>query len=353
MTEPDPCRLLGIDQDDLLKRLEFLRFSDEDDANIQVIERVIRADIDGITDGFYAHLGQYEELQGFLGDPSVLQQLKKSQRHYLLTLGRGLDQLGYVRDRLRIGFAHERIKLEQKWYLGAYVRLFEAIAARLARDLASTPERLPDVLLTLYRVFALDSMLVVESYYSATTRRLEQALSDLTEAQKKLQELSRIDGLTNIFNRAYLMEALEHEIARSRRFEQPFALLMIDLDHFKRVNDCYGHVFGDRVLRGVSDAMHDTIRAVDVLGRYGGEEFALGLVQTDGRRGYEVAERLRRRVEGTNFDRNGESIAVSVSVGMAVLSERREDLPTLIEQADQALYRAKEAGRNRVFAAEA
>jgi GGDEF domain-containing protein len=335
MTEPDPCRLLGIDQDDLLKRLEFLRFSDEDDANIQVIERVIRADIDGITDEFYAHLGQYEELQSFMADPAVLRRLKKSQRHYLLTLGRGLDQLGYVRDRLRIGFAHERIKLEQKWYLGAYVRLFEAIAARLARDLASTPERLPDVLLTLYRVFALDSMLVVESYYSATTRRLEQALSDLTEAQKKLQELSRIDGLTNIFNRAYLMEALEHEIARSRRFEQPFALLMIDLDHFKRVNDCYGHVFGDRV------------------GRYGGEEFALGLVQTDGRRGYEVAERLRRRVEGTNFDHNGENVAVSVSVGMAVLSERREDLPTLIEQADQALYRAKEAGRNRVFAAEA
>lgn len=123
---------------------------------------------------------------------------------------------------------------------------------------------------------------------------------------------------------------------------------MFDLDRFKRVNDAYGHAVGDQVLAGLAVRWGEELREVDLLGRYGGEEFVALLPETDLAGGRRIAERLRQVVEQTVIDTGEEPVTITLSLGVAELDEKCADLETLIERADQALYAAKQAGRNRV-----
>ena len=161
--------------------------------------------------------------------------------------------------------------------------------------------------------------------------------------------LAAQDALTGVANRRALMLALEHELASAARQHTPLSLLMLDLDHFKRVNDHYGHLAGDQVLRHTVAVVRQRLRAQDVLGRYGGEEFLLLLPGTDVAGAQQLAQQLCQALQAAPCHWRDQSIAVTASVGIASVSASAPtDWETLLQAADQALYRAKDNGRNRV-----
>jgi len=165
--------------------------------------------------------------------------------------------------------------------------------------------------------------------------------------QKKLFESALRDGLTATFNRRYFVDRLQSEIRFAVRHEKTLALLFVDIDYFKKINDEHGHLAGDQVLAGVARVMLSTIRAEDVLARYGGEEFAVICREIEADGALALGERLRVAVAQQRFEHAGKVIPVTVSVGIA--AERKiEDAQAFIAAADAAMYEAKRAGRNRV-----
>lgn len=175
---------------------------------------------------------------------------------------------------------------------------------------------------------------------------------DLVVKNRTLSEVSTRDALTGLYNRWFVIEKIESEMNRSLRHGSPMSLLMLDVDHFKRVNDTWGHGAGDQVLQGIGKLLRDSCRVYDVPGRYGGEEFCVVLPETKPGNTTVVAERIRSRLEATALPCGETSIAVTASIGIAGLdvSEGGELLSpsALIDRADRALYSAKNRGRNRV-----
>ncbi|MFA7403920.1 MAG: GGDEF domain-containing protein [Pelobacteraceae bacterium] len=176
----------------------------------------------------------------------------------------------------------------------------------------------------------------------------------LSEQQHQIEDLRtavRIDGLTQLANRVYFDEKLNEMIVLRKRYGDPFSLMMIDLDNFKDINDCYGHPAGDRILKGVALKIKASLRGSDFLARFGGDEYALILVKTDLKAATEVAWKLCEEVRGSRFLLDDAMLCMTLSIGLAEASEQDTD-DTLLKRADAALYRAKAAGRNGVSVAE-
>lgn len=169
---------------------------------------------------------------------------------------------------------------------------------------------------------------------------------------RQTRENSLIDPLTGVYNQRHFRHLLGVETGRAARYSRRMALLMIDVDDFKRVNDTFGHPVGDRVLRGVAGILRGGVRGSDVLARYGGEEFSVILQETDPAAAQRVAEKLRADVEtkGSFPDGKSGSIRATVSIGWALYPRDAEDAESLVQRADEALYRAKRTGKNRVCA---
>ncbi|PIQ23853.1 hypothetical protein COW36_13525 [bacterium (Candidatus Blackallbacteria) CG17_big_fil_post_rev_8_21_14_2_50_48_46] len=164
----------------------------------------------------------------------------------------------------------------------------------------------------------------------------------------ELYELSITDGLTGLYIRRYFQDMLEQELKRSLRFQMQTALILFDIDYFKRFNDTYGHQAGDAVLRRVASLVGHSIRdGVDTAARYGGEEFAIIMPDTDLQGAWQVAERLRQSIEAAHFEYEGQSLKVTISLGCAEFPLQADSRESLIEKADIALYASKHGGRNR------
>ena len=187
---------------------------------------------------------------------------------------------------------------------------------------------------------------VVESSRDITDRkRAEQALAD---ANRRLEELATTDDLTGLWNRRHFLDLLCRECQRTARSGAPLAVAMVDIDHFKAVNDSHGHPFGDRVLAEVARTMRQAARATDLVARYGGEEFMVLMPEAGAADAVGAAERLRRRIAEQPVVDGDRSVAVAVSIGVASL-EGGADPTTLLRHVDEALYAAKQAGRNRTM----
>ena len=184
-------------------------------------------------------------------------------------------------------------------------------------------------------------------------RRILDLQEQLLLAQDALREQATHDGLTGLWNRTSILEILQKEAARSAREEQPLAVLMADLDNFKRINDTHGHMVGDSVLRETARRLRSHIRTYDAIGRYGGEEFLVVLPGCDRSGGLAQAERLRASIDHKCFPTPAGEIPVTCSLGLS-WTDRPEPSTTksLLRAADEALYRAKRLGRNRVEGAE-
>lgn len=174
-------------------------------------------------------------------------------------------------------------------------------------------------------------------------------ITDRKELETELEELATRDPLTGLFNRREMSKVLEEELERARRYQRPMALLWIDFDHFKDVNDTYGHAAGDSVLRSVSRLLLGSVRSVDSVGRFGGEEFVIVLPEMDLDEARDTAERLRRRVvEAPQPLGDGNTVPLTISVGVAVYPEHAQNAAALCAAADKAMYLAKDRGRNCV-----
>jgi diguanylate cyclase (GGDEF)-like protein/PAS domain S-box-containing protein len=181
------------------------------------------------------------------------------------------------------------------------------------------------------------------------------AMNDISQRKEMEAELFRqasTDSLTGISNRRYFMAQAEQELRRSRRFARDMAVMMIDIDHFKQINDKHGHAVGDAILQGVVKRALESLRQSDSLGRLGGEEFAVILPETSLTAATEVAERLRQHMAERPLVAEREAIPCTVSVGVAQLQAQDGSIDALLNRADEALYRAKHNGRNKVEMAE-
>ena len=167
--------------------------------------------------------------------------------------------------------------------------------------------------------------------------------------QQKMYNAALRDPLTKVYNKKYFLDTLATEVSYAKRHDTPLSLIMFDLDHFKRVNDTFGHVAGDHVLIDIAGLVQGTLRAEDVFARYGGEEFAVILRGTALEHAGLLAERVRAAVEGRVIQSDGRRLPVTISVGVAAFDRPMEDAKALILAADEALYAAKNAGRNRVM----
>ncbi len=174
-------------------------------------------------------------------------------------------------------------------------------------------------------------------------------LRDITEQRKtedKLRHLATTDSLTGLWNRRHFTERFEQELERTRRYGQPLGLLICDIDSFKRVNDILGHAVGDIALQHITAMMEETLRKVDIIGRIGGEEFAVLLPNTDFTETIQTAERLRMHIEAHPFNTGSEQVHLTVSIGVTAYSESSL-LDKMLKDADDALYEAKSKGKNR------
>ena len=184
----------------------------------------------------------------------------------------------------------------------------------------------------------------------AANKRAEELARSLKQANEKLQRMASVDELTGLYNRRYFEEFFSREFSRCRRYQRPMACIILDIDFFKKVNDTYGHLQGDSILKELGERLLGMLRVSDVAVRYGGEEFVVLLPETGLYAARITAEKLRRAVETTEFRyRPGEGLAITISLGIAAFDGQHgaESHTDLLAQADAKLYRAKETGRNR------
>ena len=214
-------------------------------------------------------------------------------------------------------------------YSGEYS--YEEAIQKGASDFVFNPVRFEELLLRLKRVLK-ERLLTREK-----ARMLD-----------KLQNLAITDGLTKLFNSRHFYNQIEVEIGRSRRYQHPLALLLLDLDHFKNYNDTYGHLEGDKVLVRIGEVIRFCLRSMDSAYRYGGEEFTIILPETSGEEALNVAQRIRTAIEAERFaPRPDTSISITISIGVTEYKPG-EDKTVFVQRADKAMYASKEKGRNLV-----
>jgi len=200
-----------------------------------------------------------------------------------------------------------------------------------ASDLVFKPIRYKELMLRLKRVL-----------------KERQLTKERTQMLKALEKLAITDGLTKLYNSRHFYSQLEIEIDRCNRYGHSLALLLLDIDHFKKCNDTYGHLEGDKVLVKLGQIIKPCLRTIDSAYRYGGEEFTIILPETTGKEAKNVAKRISAAVESVRFSpETGEDFSITISVGVTEYF-KKEQLSTFIRRADQAMYKSKEKGRNRI-----
>lgn len=240
---------------------------------------------------------------------------------------------GEVRERVMHRYRERFTKHTVENVLERTMKLWngEDITFQISNTFVSTPE----------------GLMVLGVFHDRTAEKNME--TQLRRYANELERLATTDSLTGLFNRRHFMERLGVEVVRAQRYSSPLTLLMMDLDHFKRVNDTYGHLVGDDVLSKTGDLIREIVRVTDIPGRFGGEEFCIIMPETDMQGAQTFGERLRKRMADEEcVSASGQSFRVTCSIGIALLNGSVRETNDLLAAADQALYRAKEMGRDRV-----
>ncbi len=229
------------------------------------------------------------------------------------------------------------------------------VSSQTLDDVRSSIDRM-ELPLNLAEAHAMLMLEIDKVIFSNDTLREElKSSQDLLVAQRQqieaLRTAVRIDGLTQLANRAYFDEKLSEMISLRKRYDEPFSLLMIDVDNFKVINDTYGHPAGDRIIKGVAFKIKDTLRSSDFLARFGGDEFALILIKAGGKAAADVAWKLCESLRESRFLLDDQTVNITLSIGVAEV-EADDTEESLLKRADAALYRVKQVGRNSVLLAD-
>jgi diguanylate cyclase (GGDEF)-like protein len=194
----------------------------------------------------------------------------------------------------------------------------------------------------------------MELQIALRTAELERLVKETSQLKDYYATMSMHDQLTGLHNRRYFYDQVELALAYHKRYAYPFCLLVMDIDHFKSINDQYGHQFGDEVLMGVSQALKQEVRDTDILVRYGGEEFVIIFANIGCDSGKQFSERIRKRIKTLSWSNGEKNVSITISIGLHCLNpghvkqEKQLDIDQIISCADSALYTAKEKGRDRV-----
>jgi len=341
------CDQFGLGTVQRRQRLAFLELSDEDHAHAaELISHVINPNIDSIIDQFYAKLITDPGAFSFIENDEVVGRLKQTQKKHLLSLGIGFDSEAYFDNRLRVGLVHDQVGLPLTTYQCAYNALQQIIIVNIRSMLPA--ENVDAAVRFLLKIISLDMSLAIEAYHGVQVQGLERSLDHLKDRQRSLQRRVSIDELTEVLSRSQILEDLRRCMQHAKDHHHYLSIIMLDIDFFKRVNDQYGHPAGDLVLMQVAQRFKTAVRNVDMVGRYGGEEFLVVLPDADIEISKQIAERIRAHVVSSPINNAECTIHVSVSGGIAVFDEM-DSIESMIDRADKALYQAKEAGRNRVI----
>jgi diguanylate cyclase (GGDEF)-like protein len=341
------CERCGLDGDGIQERLGLLGL-DGPDADVQgraLQATVVAPNIDAIVSRFYNVLRGVEAFSLIVDDPETVSGLKDRHEKYLLGLGVHFRSHAYFEERLRIGAVHQRSGVPQSLYQCTYQGLQSLLIEKIPHDVRADEDAYEAMLGFVLKITSLDMSLAAESYCLARVRDLKQSLASERNQSERLRELAVTDWLTSLHNHSYARRTLEALLQQRAAGDRPFCVVMADLDHFKAINDRYGHLVGDEVLKICAARMVAGARAGDEVCRYGGEEFLLildgaGLVEAQ-----EAAERVRSRIASNAIHCGDEEISVSISLGLAEV-RASDTANSLIERADAALYAAKAAGRN-------
>jgi len=345
-----PLRLrFGFDAETIAERLRLIGLGGPDSVQLgrDLQHHVVRPNIIEITDIFYDTLGCNPQFVKIVKQHGNFGKLKESQRHYLLSLGENIDTPQYFEERLRIGTAHQRVGVSLSLYLCAYRLMQSLLVDNISQAIQSKPAALQAMVQFIIKVTALDMSLAIETYYTDKVVSLEQSIDSMRGEGELLRKNLRTDSLTKLCSRDFSIQVLKGALESSQQDGRPLSVVMADLDHFKNVNDKYGHLVGDQVLGTVAARISFDARESDTMGRYGGEEFLIILEHTGLADARQVAERIRKEVGSNPVHVDDVTVPVTISLGVAEACDN-DDAKSLTARADRALYAAKAAGRNRV-----
>lgn len=343
------CEQFGFDRTAIDKRLNLLGLGGPSIPMIaaELQSHVIQPHVDSIIEEFFDALEPLPEFQSLVQGRVQINHLKMTQRGYLLSMGQDIDTPEYFESRLRVGAVHQKTGVSLSLYQGFYCQLQNMLLSLIPGEIRQKPDAFAELAQFIIKVTSLDMSLAIETYHSTSVHDLEDSIIMCREESETLRATLRVDPVTRVHSRAYVIQALIDRLKRAQDKGEALCAVMADLDHFKEINDNYGHLVGDRVLHDVATRMVTGARSSDIVGRYGGEEFLIIFEGATLDVARDLAERIRIRVLADPFIENAEQLFVTVSLGVAVARDD-ESAEALISRADQAMYEAKAAGRNRV-----
>ncbi|SFN38466.1 diguanylate cyclase (GGDEF) domain-containing protein [Nitrosospira briensis] len=347
------CTALGFDDKRIQEVLSMLRLGEEHRAIADRIRtQVIAGRADELVDRCFTAFARtrgFSLIERSFGAKSF----KRAWINRLRRFGLDFDTKEYFEERLATAAAFARAKIHLSLLHLPYFLTQEILIEALSEKFNDRATTLWPFLNAVLKLTSLDLYLTAEGYRLPELDELEGDLDKLRQETFRLRRRTSIDELTGLMNYAKLMESLEQQINRARRRgheSNPLCLIMSDLDFFKKINDTYGHMVGDLVLRHVAGRIKSATRDFDLIGRFGGEEFVIVMMNTDLALGEAIAERIREGVMKAPFHVKQYNIPVTLSLGVAMLRQG-ENKESLLERADAAMYEAKRSGRNRVVVA--
>lgn len=345
------CQRFGFDEAGIKQRLALLGLSEKDRSLAGRLQQmVITPNFSAIMTEFFTGMSQWPEAKKIMKDADTAKRIKRTITSFLLSLGSGFDSAKYFENRLHVGLAHEAVGLSLSLYLCAYRALTQAIINNIPDSVRADAQLHHQLAEFLYKINTLDMSLAIETYHNSQVQNLEQSLDGMQVQQAQLMEQAITDSLTGMVNHDTIFNELDLVLKRAKQHNTPVCVVMADLDHFKKVNDTYGHQAGDTVLKVVAQRIKSSLRDFDIVGRYGGEEFMLVLQNTSVDVAKKVAERIRLRI--ADLPINLPTVILDATVSMGIAEAKAEDtVESLVERADQSLYQSKHNGRNRVTVA--
>lgn len=340
---------LKITRIEIDRRKEYLGFDKEACTILSSLRQIVGDNIDQIVEAFYRRILPFKEMDQVIGDAETLHRLKNYQRNYILTLFDGEYDQDYVHSRLRVGVVHKRIGVAPKFYVSAVYNLISILRTIVIKHSNHDCRQCENELAAIEKILMFDLSLAIDTYIYSLMGEVERSKDELEnytdsleeiiqERTQRLQEQARVDGLTSLLNQKTFYEELKRELLRGQRRNHSTALIYCDLDGFKALNDTEGHKRGDEILVLVARTLEKELREVDVLARYGGDEFCIILCESD----LESAQQLCRRLCSA-IEKATPNTGISCSMGIALSSiEEPLDADSMVNLADSRMYDAKE-----------
>lgn len=345
------CEVFGFDEKAIATRLRLMDMGETQEFYSGVFHKKVLAEKDKeIIDGFYEQISKKPEFQQILKQGGFdLAALKRTQAHYIDTLGIDFKSMSYFEDRLRIGWIHAQVGVPLSLYQSAYRAMQELMIGAVCEVCADDDERM-NLMSYVLKISNLDMSLAITAYYHTQVNELQESIRSMQTEHLDLLHKANTDSLTRLHTREVIKTQLAKDLLKLYDHTGSLYLIMADLDFFKNVNDEYGHLTGDYVLKDVAKRLRQSLRDIDMVGRYGGEEFIILLKNKTLEQAQLIAERIRNHIGSSPINANGQAINITMSQGLA-RGQVGDDADDLIERADRALYEAKRSGRNCVITA--